>query len=359
MATDGVPTQVSHIYIGGYTSEMDGESAGIHSLAVSTTSDDQVELLELDPTPLVSPTYLVRHPSQPWLYAVSEGNPGQVSSLRIDETGALSLLSTVGSGDDGGCHLCLDPTGRFVVVAHYTSGSVATLAVGADGSLGEVSDLMRFTGSGPDPERQEAAHAHQVVCDGDTILVPDLGSDQVHVIRVDEHGMISTAGEPVRLPAGSGPRHLVVVDDHLVVACELSAELWVAPRRDGGWGPGRAVPSSAAETTARIYPSAVVADGRQVFVANRGSDTVAVFALDPAARTLTPVGEFGTAGQWPRDLVLSPNHAWVANQANHVISVFDRTGDLADPRLDFQIPSPSPACIVLTAVAGSDQAAAR
>lgn len=341
-------TGISHIYVGGYTAVMQGEAVGVHSLAMASSDGDHVELNEQDPIPLDSPSYLIRHPDQPVLYAVSEGSPGQVSALRIGADGALTLMGTVPSGDDGGCHLCLDPSRRFVVVAHYGAGSVSTITINDDGSLGEVADLMTFTGSGPDPDRQDAPHAHQVVCDGDVILVPDLGTDQVHVVAVNDVGRIGRHADPVALPAGTGPRHLVIVDDHLVVACELSAELWIAPRVAGGWGEGVTIPCSESEAVDRTYPSAVVADGDQIFLANRGSDTIACFTLDPDAHILTPGAEFPTCGAWPRDLVLSERHVWVANQGDSVISVFDRTGDLQSPRFDFQVPCPSPACIVLT-----------
>lgn len=346
--TEDMSTGIGHVYVGGYTSEMGGQAVGISSLSVTISSDEHVELQELEPIPLSSPSYLIRHPDRPLLYAISEGSPGQVSALTIADDGRLTLLNTVPSGDDGGCHLCIDPSGAFVVVAHYGSGSVAALGINDDGSLSEAADLMSFTGSGPDADRQDAPHAHQVVRDGDLILVTDLGTDQIQVLTVDERGKIHQYADPIQLPAGSGPRHLVIVDDHLVVACELSATLWVAPRTGRGWGSGVTLPCSESESTERIYPSAIVADGERIFVANRGSDTVAVFSLDPAAHILTQVAEFDTAGSWPRDLVLSDNHAWVANQTSDVISVFDRTGDLREPRLDFQVPSAAPACLVLT-----------
>lgn len=346
------------VQVGSYTAEMQGRAEGLHTYRWNASNAEQVEIVALDPVALSSPTYLVRHPVQPWLYAVSETTPGQVSALRVDDSGALSLLNTVPSGGDGGCHLAFDATYEFLLVAHYTKGSVASLAISPDGTLSETAAIHFFSGSGPDPERQDRSHAHQVVCDGDEILVCDLGADVIHRLRIDTAGKL-TELDPITLPAGSGPRHLAISDDQLVVACELSGELWLATRTTSGWDQRAVVlssgvqTSSGAQTPERVYPSALVMDGDEIYVANRGVDTFAVFELDRQAHTLTRIAEVATAARCPRDLVLSNNRVWVAGQVEDVISVFVRTSPAADGRpsfawtLDFQLPTPSPACIVL------------
>ena len=97
----------------------------------------------------------------------------------------------------------------------------------------------------------------------------------------DADGRFRTGAEPIVLPAGSGPRHLVLIEDFLVVACELSAELWLGRRSDDdGWTEVQRVAASTVEVDEPIFPSALRADGDQVFVANRGAGTIAVFELD-------------------------------------------------------------------------------
>ena len=81
-----------------------------------------------------------------------------------------------------------------------------------DGSLGEATATVQFSGSGPNPERQEGPHAHMVMPspDGGFILAVDLGTDRLMAFRLDrERGTLSPADPPwTQLPPGAGPRHL-------------------------------------------------------------------------------------------------------------------------------------------------------
>jgi 6-phosphogluconolactonase len=332
------PTQ---IFIGGYTAEMGGGSDGLISL--SGSDPDTV----LGSVGLQSPTYLIKHPTQPWLYTVNESTPGTVSAVRYDEHGP-HLINTVTSGGDGGCHLCFDHSGNFVVVAHYTSGSIASFRIDENGALSERVGLLQFAGSGPDPERQDAAHAHQVVSVGGSLLVPDLGTDSVHIVRIDDDGELEPATDSISLPPGSGPRHLVLAGQFLVVACELSATLWVKALDAEVGSEGISVPASAKQTDERIYPSAIAQYGDQIVVANRGADTLSFFTLD-ATGTPHPLVEIDCGGAWPRDLTVDDDQLWVANQDGNTVSVIRPTTVSSNPEdwpVVRQIPTPSPAVVI-------------
>lgn len=333
--------------IGGYTADLDGHAVGVTALALASTPAGDVRASTVGSVALSSPSFVVRHPSQPWLFAVSETSPGRVASLAVADDGALTRLDTRGTtGSDGNCHLALTPDGRHLVTAAYGSGTTSSFAVGPDGVLSEQLDLLAFEGSGTDAERQQSPHAHQVVPDGSELLVCDLGTDRIHRLSLDDDGQFSRSGPPIQLPGGSGPRHLALVQDHLVVACELSAEVWVARRSEGGWQEVGRVPASAAAAGQPCAPSAIVSTGRRVYVANRGPGTVAVFDLDPEQGQLVRLAEFPCGGPWPRDLALSDGRLWVANQSNDLVSVFS-TSELPPRGAEFELSAPSPTCLVL------------
>src|SRR5699024_852723 len=212
----------------------------------------------------------------------------------------------------------------------YGDGAVSSFPIAADGSIGDRIDRYAFDLSGPDPERQDASHAHQAVMDGrsagtDVFWVPDLGGAVVHRRRLHAAGRIRPAG-------GSGPRHLVLTADHMVVACELSAQLWLGRRDGDGYRQVALVDSSDRPNGSgqdRIHPSGIglhrsEEHGVQVLVANRGCDTVGVFRLD--GDSLTGIDEFDT-GAWPRDLKVVDDRLWLASQAgNQVIThLLDRS----------------------------------
>jgi 6-phosphogluconolactonase len=334
------------VIIGGYTAEMGGSASGVRSLVVDLDEDGAVHLDESANLALASPSFLIAHPEQPWLFAVTEGTPSLVHSLALAADGGLERLASRESGGEVGAHLALSPDNRYVVVAHYGSGSVSSFAVDDRGRLSERLDLMTFDGSGPVPERQDGSRAHQVVFTGGELLVSDLGTDRVHRLVLGADGRFRTGADPIVLPAGSGPRHLVVIEDFLVVACELSADLWLGRRTDDGWAEAQRVPASTWEVDEPIAPSALRADGNHVFLANRGAGTIAVFDLDQPSGRLIRLTEFPGGGACPRDLVVHPDGLWVANQTNQVISVFSRSA-LPPARALFEFASPSPACIVL------------
>lgn len=347
------PAVGSVLYVGGYTGT-EAQRVGVEGYRIGASEGPQLEVGELPAVALHSPSYLVRHPQQPVLFAVGEGERTTVSALAVGEDGVLELLNTVLSDGVGGCHLTVDETGRFVVVADYRSGSVSSFAIAADGRLSEQIDHHRFHGRGADPERQDAPHAHQVVPHAGRLLVPDLGSDVVHQLHLDPEGHLGLADDPIRLPAGSGPRHLVVTEDHLVVACELSARLWLARREGETWMQADEVGSSAepAGPDAPCAPSALRLEDGLVYVANRGPDTVAVFALDAEHHRLRPVTELRTGGAGPRDLILSPTHLWVANQLSDSVVAHRRPRPTDQPAnagyvLDFEIPTAAPSALLL------------
>lgn len=332
-----------YIFIGGYTNEMGGAAAGLSRLDGSDPSGEPATIS------LQSPTYVIKHPHEPWLYAINETSPGTVSALRFDDNG-LHLINTVESGGDGGCHLCFDHTGNFVIVAHYTSGSIASFKIEVNGALSERIGLLQFAGSGPDPDRQDAAHAHEVVSVGSSILVPDLGTDSVHIVRIDDDGDLEPATDSITLPPGSGPRHLVLSGQYLVVACELSATLWVGALDAQVGSEGISVPTSAREVDQRIYPSAIAQYGDQIVVANRGADSLSFFTLD-AEGTPHPLVEIDSGGAWPRDLTVDDDQLWVANQVGNTVTVIKPTAVTADPSAWVtvqQIATPSPAVVIPT-----------
>ena len=117
------------VIIGGYTAEMGGSATGVRSLLVDRDEHGAVHLDEAADLALTSPSYLIAHPERPWLFAVTEGTPSQVHCMALAADGRLERLTSRESGGKIGAHLALSPDGRYLVVAHYGSGSVSSFAV--------------------------------------------------------------------------------------------------------------------------------------------------------------------------------------------------------------------------------------
>jgi 6-phosphogluconolactonase (cycloisomerase 2 family) len=255
----------------------------------------------------------------PLIFAVHELPEGAVSSYRLSDDGELEPVSTQPTGGVWPCHLALHD--GHLLVANYGSGSVAVLPVDADGVIGERTDLVQHEGRGPDAERQEGPHTHQVVIAPDgTITVVDLGIDQLVHYRL-AGGKLQRTGA-ISVPAGAGPRHYVVhPSGRWYVAAELgSAVLTISD--------GEFVASTPA-TTSDVHnqPSAVALSGDHLYIANRGADTVSAFRV---GEELTLVSEVSCGGSWPRDMVIDGDLLYVANQKSNNVVTF-RIGEDGTP----------------------------
>src|SRR6202046_4701306 len=149
-------TDAYFMYFGTYTQKR-STSKGIYAYRFSAGSAGVTPVgLAAEAT---NPSFLAVHPNHRFLYAVNEtGNykgqkSGAVSAFAIDRaTGKLTLLNEVPSGGADPCYITVDKTGKFVLVANYTGGSVSVFPILQDGRLGDASAFVQHTGHGPNPK---------------------------------------------------------------------------------------------------------------------------------------------------------------------------------------------------------------
>lgn len=347
-------------YIGTYTT--DGRSEGIYMLRVHP----QTGALRVEGVAARSanPSYVALHPNGRTAYAVNEVSEfegqesGGVSAFRVDrQAGRLTLINQQASQGKAPCYVSLDRSGRFVLVANYGGGSVATLPVRRDGGLDVARSVIQHEGSGPNPTRQTAPHAHCVLPDHENrhVLVVDLGIDAVVTYQLDARtGKLTPVATGAALKPGAGPRHLVFHPTlpFAYVANELDSTV-TAFRYDRQHGALEEVQTKAASpggTAPSNYPADlhIAGSGRHLYLSNRGDDTIAVFAIDEATGQLTPVQQIACGGQWPRNFALDPTGRFllVANQRSDSIVAF--RVDLESGRLtptQYRVELPVPVCI--------------
>jgi 6-phosphogluconolactonase len=336
------------VYVGTYTQE-GSTSKGIYAYRFHPDTSKLTSIgLAAETT---NPSFLAVHPNHRFLYAVNEvGNykgqkSGAVSAFAIDHaTGKLTLLNQVASGGADPCYITVDKTGKYVLIANYTGGSVATFPVLEDGRLGEASAFVQHTGHGTDPERQEGPHAHSIDLSSDNrfAIVDDLGLDETLVYKFDSaKGSLTLNDPPFAKPTtpASGPRHFALHPKgrFAYVINEMSATVSVFSY-DGAAGALRPLqtistlpkdfsgPKEDAEI--EIHPS-----GKFLYASNRGHDSIAVFAVDPNQGTLTLVEYAPTKGKTPRSFEIDPTGKllFAANEKSNNIVVFrinQQTGQL-------------------------------
>jgi len=198
-------------YVGAFTTpERKGHGGGINVYRVNPTSGawTHEQLFEI-----ANPSFLTLDPAQRFLYSV-HADLDEVSAYAIDkQNGHIAALNRQSCGGKNPVHLSIDPTGRWIVTANYSAGSVGVVPIEKDGTLGPRSDLVTLTGEpGPDGKRQTSSHPHDAVFDpnGRFVAVPDLGFDRIFVFRLDAANGKLTPNDPpfVATRAGAGPRHI-------------------------------------------------------------------------------------------------------------------------------------------------------
>ncbi len=303
-----------------------------------------------------NPSFLALHPRLPVVYAVHElrnwqgrfGGAAGAYALRAD--GALPALGTVATHGTDPCHLAVDPSGAWLVVANYSSGHVTSLPIGPDGALGVASDVKAHAGASIDPARQTSPHPHHVALAGGRLLISDLGLDQIIPYRLDAAGRFVADGLTAPGMPGGGPRRIVF---HPALPCGyLLNELHATLTRFGCDAAGELV---AAETMPMLPPGhsgrisgaevQIAPSGRFAYASNRGHDSIARFAVDPATGTLTPLGHSPSGGAEPRHFAISPCGLWLlaANQKSDRVVLFAidaETGALGETGQSVSVPKP-------------------
>lgn len=345
------------LYVGTYAGN-DAASIFIYRMDTASGAIESVDTFQAG----ANPSFLAIHPSGRYLYAVNEsgvsaGQPGgAVSAFAVEpQSGKLTLLNRQPSQGTSPCHVNLDRTGNFVLVANYSSGSLAVFPVAADGRLGTASQVVQHTGHGTNPGRQEDPHAHSIVAAPDNrfVLSCDLGIDKVLVYQFDAgSGGLSLKSEAI-LPPGSGPRHL---DFHptgrtVYVINELTSTMSVFgyAAEDGTLIPLQTLSTlpegyTGAKSGAEVF---VHPAGKFVYGSNRGHDSIAIFAVDEATGRLTLAGNESTRGRNPRNFVIDPSGAFLlaANQDGNTVVVFRvdaQTGGLTYLQ---SVSVPKPVCL--------------
>lgn len=261
-------------------------------------------------------TALTWHPTLPVIYGVSGvGGAGFVHAWRIAD-GTASVLNEGSSNGDDPCHLAVSPDGKLLVVANYTSSSLATWELGNDGALVGDPAILALSGHGIDPNRQEASHPHQLVFDGHRLRVVDLGTDLLRDFAVSGLAPYLSAREEISIPQGTGPRHLATLaEGRIALSGELASTVVVGhpDESPSDWSLAQSTLRSgpAISRSGRNYPGDIQpsASGAFVYLANRGYDTVSTFSLDCPTPQL--VAEVDTAA-WPQHLLVTEDAVLVA-----------------------------------------------
>ena len=306
--------------------------------------------------------FLAWHPNGEVIYAVTRVEGGQgVAGFKTQPDGTLAKFTESQNPDGGAAHIAVHPSGKFLLTAQYGGGSTAYYPLDDGGALGGCVVHEHEGGSKVVGNRQDSPHPHWCGFspDGNYALVPDLGTDNIHIFKVAADGSsISEHGVAGTVPGG-GPRHMRFSADgefiYLLNELALSVTTF---RWDAAKGTAERLTTTQSlsdEVKAKeAFNSAaeilVHPNGKFVWSSNRGNDSITCFRADPATGKLTVTEVEPIRGAWPRNINIDPTGRWVlaAGANSNTVSVFEidkETGEL-QYQTRGTVNAPKPICIL-------------
>ncbi|MBT5847385.1 MAG: lactonase family protein [Verrucomicrobiales bacterium] len=343
------------VYIGTYTKT---EEQGIHWLKLEMATGKLTAVGKL--AGQKNPSFLAIHPNKKFLYAVNEisnykgEKAGGVSAYSIDpKTGALTFLNQQSSKGGAPCHLVVDATGRNVLVANYTGGSVASLPISRKGRLRKASSFVQHEGSSVLKPRQASPHGHSInVSPGNKFAVAaDLGLDKVLVYGFNAKGGKLTPAGFTKVAPGAGPRHFAFHPNgkfaYVINEITLTVTAFGWDEAKGKLSELQTITTLPVErgkgmSTAevQVHPS-----GKFLYGSNRGHNTIAVFRIDGKTGKLKAIQHQSTLGKTPRNFGIDPTGKFLiaANQSSGDVFTFhinQDTGELKPTSHSVKVPMP-------------------
>ena len=318
-----------------YVAAQDDNKVGIYTMDADTGALTH----EADVPMPGGPSLLAISPDKRTLY-VSHREGLELSSHRIDpSSGGLTQTGAV-AVEDWPAYIATDRTGRHLTVAFYGGARAGVYPIGANGELGGAATESLTTADGAHAiltdRSNRFAYVPHIAYIQDNVLEPPKhipGPNVIHQFRFDADTGRLTPNDPQVLEMGGflGPRHytyhpsldVVYFSDEQgssVTAYNMDSE--------GRLSPFQTISTLPEGHTERNTCSQIqmTADGRLLFVPNRGHNSIASFSVDPQSGALTAVDRASTEAV-PSAFSLDP-------QGKFVFGAGSATGRLSSHSVD-------------------------
>lgn len=292
-------------------------------------------------------------------YFVDETNEGQLLtySKSKNDKDELSFLQKVSVSGASPCYISKRKDGKYIAVANYSSGNLAVFALDAKGLPQGKPQLKQHQGTGPNTDRQEAAHAHwagwaQLADTHKTtgIYVVDLGVDKIFWYPQNSKGELADGQVAYNAAPGDGPRHLAIHPQKpwIYVLNELSNTLsFTQQDSKGHLTEIQKISTLPADFKGKNTAAHIIisADGKHVYTSNRGdANSISVFTIADDGK-LKLAQTINSQGKVPRFFLLleDAKKMLIANQESDNIVVMNvvENGQLEYSGVQTKVPRPT------------------
>ncbi|MCX6334142.1 MAG: lactonase family protein [Bacteroidia bacterium] len=316
------------LFAGGFT---DNDQKGL-SLFEFNSKGNLNLIAEADAGP--SPSFFCFSERHDLIYALDEvmefnrKRGGAITTLKYyPVTGLIEKKNEILVPYGGPCHISLSSDKGFLLVASYSSASIAVVKLGDNGLPEKVTDSLLYVTEAPN-----VSHPHMIAQDpaGRHVYLTDLGLNRIMIYDLDRSSgaLVPVKDGIINLPDSSGPRHFVFNYDgsKMYVINELGSTVMVFNVDENGIlhlvqtlptvGEGFQGRNSCAEIL-------ISRNGDFLYGSNRGENSIVVFKIDEYGM-LSLAGHSSCGGDWPRNFVIDPSGKFLlsGNQKSGWISVF-------------------------------------
>ncbi|WP_033542623.1 lactonase family protein [Planococcus sp. CAU13] len=298
------------------------------------------------------PSFLAVHPERNMFASSSEDFGGELAAFEVDlEEGRIEERGRSKGNGDHPTHVSIDRSGNWLLCVNYSAGSVNVFRLEADNTIGEMTDSIQHEGSGPNAERQDAAHPHSVIQfpDSNLFAVSDLGTDTIYCYELDAENGKLRLQQALEADKGSGPRHLAfhpalpIFYSLEELNSSVTAYSFNEERIEKGQQLSLLPEAFEGDNTAAEV--AVSEDGKYLYASNRGDDSIVSFEIDGNGNLHSP--EFtSSGGKGPRHFALVPGGGWLiaANEKSDSLAVL-KLEDGRPLAMAQKIKTTSPVCV--------------
>lgn len=306
----------------------------IEIYAANTETGD---LKKLDTQETVGvPFFLTVHPNKPALFVGLKGKTNGIESYAINpDTGRLTLIDRI-ELEAGPVYMGVDHTGQYLFTAPWSADQVTMTPLADNGNLGETSYF-------PTARRP---HAFAVDPSNRFLYVPCLGTDVIQHYQFDATTGTVTPSDPFETATttGAGPR-LPIFHPSLRVLYQGNEKddtisVYTIDPSSGNLSHIQTITTLPKDFAGRSNLSELhlAPNGRFLYIANRGHDSVARYRVDQQKGTLQLAGFTAVPDTTIRSFTLSPsgNHLYAGSQKTGELitfSVHPNSGDLTPTRV--------------------------
>lgn len=307
-------------------------------------------LSEADAGP--SPSYFCISKKRDLIYAANEvmnfkgENGGAVTTMKYNPVnGSIEKIKDLLVPSGGPCFISLSPGEDYLLLANYSSSSIAVVKLDGNGIPKQVTDSITY-----EVIDGKVSHPHMIAFDpaGKKVYLTDLGLDRIVIYDFDAATgkLKQSANGIVNFQKGSGPRHFVFnsIGTKMYVICELNSTISVFDAdTKGGLKMIQTITTLATDFKNENSCADIHLGKGEHFLygSNRGENTIVTYKVETDGK-IAPAGRTMCGGNWPRNFVIDPTGKFmlVANQKSGNMMLFkidQKTGLPVETSKDYKL----------------------